>query len=145
MTEINYYKYLLTMIIPLLFIFPYGKFRCSHKTYKDPLETNLFYGLDGWSATHFFWFMIIGYIYPETIILSTIVGILWELFEHYYGKNRPGWLGGYGDCNNLKTDQVNGNWWYGKWTDIVCNTIGFLIGEYISTGKLFKYSGNILS
>ena len=89
--------------------------------------------------------MIIGYIYPQTIILSTIIGILWELFEHYYGKNRPGWLGGYGDCNNLKTDQINGNWWYGKQTDIVCNTTGFLIGEYISTGKLFKYSSNILS
>ena len=54
MTEINYYKYLLTMIIPLLFIFHYGKFRCNHKTYKDPLETKLLYELDGWSATHFF-------------------------------------------------------------------------------------------
>ena len=123
MKGMNYYKYAITMILPLLFIFPYGKYRCSHKSFKDPLETNLFFGLDGWSTTHLCWFMVMGYIYPETIMLSTIIGILWELFEHYYGKNRPGWLGGYGDCNNLATDQVSGNWWYGKWTDIICNMI----------------------
>ena len=143
MKGMNYYKYAITMILPLLFIFPYGKYRCSHKSFKDPLETNLFYGLDGWSATHFFWFMVMGYIYPETIVLSMSIGILWELFEHYYGKNRPGWLGGYGDCNNLATDQVSGNWWYGKWTDIICNMIGFIMGEFLRTGKLFKFSSNI--
>ena len=122
-------KYLLFAMLPILFIMPYGKFRCTHKKYKDPLETPLLWSLDGWSGTHFFWFMVIGYVYPETLILSTILGISWELFEHYYGTARPGWLGGYGDCDSLGTDY---DWYgYGKNSDIVCNTAGFLIGQYL--------------
>ena len=38
---------------------------------------------------------------------------------------RPGWLGGYGDCDNLATDKKSGNWWYGKWSDVGCNITGF--------------------
>jgi hypothetical protein len=133
----NYLKYVLFAIIPILFIMPYGKFRCTHKKFKDPLETSLFWGLDGWSATHFFWYMIVGYVYPETFIISTIIGICWELFEHYYGTERPGWLGGYGDCDNLATDKAGGNWWYGKWSDVGCNISGFLIGQYMKTNKIY--------
>ena len=138
MSNITYYlKFIIFALLPGLFIFPYGKYRCTHKTFKDPLETPLFLGLDGWSATHFFWFMTLGYVYPETFIVSTLIGILWELFEHYYGKNRPGWLGGYGDCNGLLSDkEKDGNWWYGKWSDILCNISGFLIGQYIKNGKI---------
>ena len=107
MNMIDYAKYAIITIIPLLFIFPYGKFRCNNKTFKDPLETNLFFGLDGWSATHFVWFMCLGYLYPENWFLSTIIGISWELFEHYYGKERPGWLGGYGDCLLYTSDAAD--------------------------------------
>lgn len=131
MAKFDYVKYAIISIVPLLFIFPYGKYRCNNKSFKDPLEASLFFGLDGWSATHFFWFMCLGYMYPETLILTMTVGCLWELFEHYYGKERPGWLGGYGDCNDLATDNEEGNWWYGKWSDIACNASGFLIGRYL--------------
>jgi hypothetical protein len=126
--------YLLTFLLPLCFIFPYGKYRCTHPSYKDPLETPLLPGLDGWSASHFLFFMLVGYLFPKTFILSMAIGTAWELFEHYYGKERPGWLGGYGDCNNLATDRTEGNWWYGKWTDIVCNATGFLIGALAPLG-----------
>lgn len=131
MKTANYTKYVLTMLFPLLFIFSYGKYRCDNKSFKDPLETSLIFGLDGWSATHFFWFMCLGYMYPKSFFLTMIGGCLWELFEHYYGKERPGWLGGYGDCNNLATDKEDGNWWYGKWSDIACNASGFLIGRFL--------------
>tara|TARA_B100000902_G_C27205533_1_gene861418 strand:+ start:68 stop:493 length:426 start_codon:yes stop_codon:yes gene_type:complete len=136
-SKINYLHFTVFAILPTLFIFPYGKYRCTHKNFKDPLEATLFWGLDGWSATHFFWYMVLGYVFPETFILSTCIGIAWELFEHYYGKNRPGWLGGYGDCQGLESDkEEDGNWWYGKWSDIVCNTSGFIIGQYIKAGKI---------
>ena len=125
------WKYVAAVISPCLFIFPYGKYRCTHKSFKDPLETQLFLGLDGWSATHFCFFFLLGYFFPKTFILSTSIGISWELFEHFYGKHRPGWLGGYGDCMDLASDRDTGNWWYGKWTDIVCNTAGFLLGRGI--------------
>ena len=132
------WSYVLTFLLPLCFIFPYGKYRCTHKEFKDPLETPLFAGLDGWSATHFFFFLSLGYFFPDTFILSMAIGVGWELFEHYYGKERPGWLGGYGDCNDLATDRVEGNWWYGKWTDIVCNAAGFLLGASPHTPFLNK-------
>ena len=124
-------KYLLLFLIPLLFIFPYGKFRCNNKNFKDPLENKILFELDGWSMTHYLFFMLVGFIYPQKFIITMIIGIIWELFEHFYGKNRPGWLGGYGDCNNLATDKISGNWWYGKWSDILCNSAGFITGAFL--------------
>ena len=138
--EINIYNYILSgqmqylfyLLLPALFIFSYGKYRCTHKNFKDPLEKELVHGIDGWALSHVFCFMTLGYFYPQSFIPSMTVGILWELFEHYYGENRPGWLGGYGDCNDLATDKKSGNWWYGKWSDILCNMSGFLVGRGIS-------------
>lgn len=136
----KYIKYIFFSLLPLFFIFPYGKFRCTHKNFKDPLETTLFGELDGWSVSHFSWFMLLGYLFPKTFILSTTIGVIWELFEHYYGKERPGWLGGYGDCKDLASNKKSdGNWWYGKWTDVVCNTFGFLTGQYMKTRKINIY------
>ena len=124
---------ILLQSVPILLICMYGKFRCHNKDFKDPLETSLFWGFDGWSITHVVWFMFLGIKFPNKLILVTILGIIWELFENYYGKERPGWLGGYGDCDGLVSkNKEDGNWWYGKWSDIACNVSGFLIGKYIS-------------
>jgi hypothetical protein len=132
--EMNNYYYLLC-ISPVFLIFPYGQYRCSNKTFKDPLETKLgIPGLDGWSLAHIIFFMLLGYVFPETFIQTMTIGITWELFEHIYGKQRPGWLGGYGGaCNNMATDREDGNWWYGKWSDIGCNAVGFIMGRYLAT------------
>ena len=128
----HYFKFILFSSIPLIFIFLYGKYRCENKTFKDPLEITLAEGIDGWSITHLCWFICMGYIYPNEFIPALLVGIAWELFEHFYGVYRPGWLGGYGDCDDLSTDRLEGNWWYGKWSDIACNVTGFLIGQYLN-------------
>ena len=139
-SRIRYLFFIIFAMLPVLFIFPYGKYRCTHKEFKDPLETPLFWGLDGWSATHFFWFMFLGITFPNYFILATLLGIIWELFENYYGKARPGWLGGYGACDGLASDKKeDGNWWYGKWSDIACNITGFLIGQFIRTRRIYLY------
>ena len=65
--------------------------------------------------------------FPEKnyLIVACIFGILWELFEYYYGKHRPGWLGG--DCKNLATDKgEDSNWWYAKFSDIIMNILGLM-------------------
>jgi hypothetical protein len=126
--------YYLFFILPALFIFIYGKYRCDHKEFKDPLETQIILGLDGWSVSHATLFMFIGYFYPQSFLMSMSIGALWEGFEHLSGKNRPGWLGGYGGCNNLATDKETGNWWYGKWTDLLCNAGGFFMGMGLRSG-----------
>lgn len=139
---IKHLKKLLKVLIPSLIaitlIMIYGKYRCDHKDFKDPLETKLILGLDGWSMTHVTFFAILGYMYPEYFWYALLLGVMWELFEHFYGKNRPGWLGGYGDCQDISTDRTDGNWWYGKWTDIVCNIVGFIIGVYLKKGNVKK-------
>lgn len=117
-------------------IFMYGNYRCKHPEFKDPLEKPLFDDLpwlDGWAFSHFFAFFLFGLLHTNFNVLPLIVGIgiAWEVFEHTLGKERPGWMGGYGGCN-LSTDKNDdGNWWYGKWTDIVMNCLGLLLGYFI--------------
>jgi len=118
-------------VLPPLSIFMYGSYRCDHPEYKDILETRLGISeLDGWSLSHLLFFMLAGYIFKgDYLIGAFVIGVLWELFEHYYGVHRPGWLGGYGDC--IQTDRLQGNWWYGKWSDIIMNGLGIYIGTLL--------------
>ena len=117
-------------VVCAILIFIYGNYRCDNPDFKDPLQTKLGIGdLDGWSLSHLLFFMFIGYHFKgKYLIVAFLLGILWELFEHYYGEERPGWLGG--DCD-MRTDRLDGRWWYGKWSDIVMNTIGLLSGHYL--------------
>jgi len=136
-------KVLFPSLIAVALIMIYSKYRCEHKDFKDPLETKLFVGLDvgldGWSITHVTFFAILGYVYPEYFWYAIVLGTMWELFEVLYGRGRPEWadefLGGYGGCDKLRTDREDGNWWYGKWSDIACNIIGFTIGVYLRKRK----------
>ena len=123
-------KYIISFLIVCFSIFYYGKYRCNHPRFKDPLERQYGMGLDGWSMSHFLFFLFLGYTFPDYIVISFLFGVTWELFEHYYGKKRPGWLGGYGDCKMI-TDRTDGNWWYGKGSDILLNGLGLVIGFYL--------------
>ena len=92
---------------------------------------------------HFLVFFITGFLFPQlnTITLAFLFGVFWELFEFYYGKYKPGWLGQFGDCKELETDKLSkGNWWYGKWSDILMNFLGLLFGFLLS--RLVHNNGN---
>ena len=119
-------------VVCAILIFIYGNYRCDNPDFKDPLETRLGIGeLDGWSLSHLLFFMFIGYHFKgKYLIAAFLIGILWELFEHYYGEELPGWLGSYGDCD-MRTDRLDGRWWYGKWSDIVMNLIGLVLGSHL--------------
>lgn len=132
-----YWIFFITIIIS---IFVYGKYRCVNPDYKDILELEPIKGLDGWIISHFIAFAIIGTLYPDTLILSTILGILWEIFEIGLGKIKPSFLKGITDCGNgkhekgnpnLSNDQKDGYWWYGKGEDVVADILGFLFGKYV--------------
>jgi phosphatidylserine decarboxylase len=124
-------------------IFMYGKYRCENiKDHTDMLEFSLFknskkYGIDGWLLSHLLFFMLLGYLYPNSMRISVIFGVLWEIFEWYVGIYKPKWLEGMGFCKSPSGAKNKGKvWWYGKWQDIISNTSGFTIGKYIKTGRI---------
>ena len=121
-------------------IFVYGKFRCMYPKYKDILVPQHIKGIDGWYLTHFCTFAVLGTLYPDTLLLSFILGISWEMFECILGMTKPKFLKGVTECHshrldngnfNLSNDQKGNYWWYGRWQDIIFNTTGFLFGKYI--------------
>ena len=135
MKEILYYISL--FVICVVVILFYSRYRCLNKeSFKDPLESSIFFILDGWSMTHLLFYMLIGYLFPNYLLLTTFLGILWELFEHYSGKYKPLWLSGWGNCHFTDKVKDNEGWWYGKWSDLFINTIGLLIGQYLKIGKI---------
>ena len=128
-------KYFMIYLICILSIGYYGKFRCENiKEHKDILEWNLFpnsgkYGLDGWSVSHFLFNMLVGYLYPDSLLVSTTLGGLWELFETYVGIYQPEIIKGFGFCpTDLNENKV---WWYGKFSDLLVNFAGFVTGVMI--------------
>tara|TARA_B100000900_G_C20155931_1_gene543870 strand:- start:68 stop:517 length:450 start_codon:yes stop_codon:yes gene_type:complete len=124
--------YFIILTVSILSIFAYGKYRCDNiKWHTDVLEFSLFknsarYGLDGWSVTHYSLFFLLGYLYPKVFVTSVLLGAVWELCETYIGIYKPALIKGLGFC------ELSGNkykvWWYGKWSDIVLNTLGFISG-----------------
>lgn len=127
----NNYKVLIAAIICFMVIAAYGRYRCTHPEYHDPLMRKLgIFDLDGWSVTHFGFFALLGYLYPDTFLVAMSIGIGWEVFEHLAGKNRPAILGGFGDC--MTTDPgIQGSWWFGRFSDIITNILGFLFGVWL--------------
>ena len=126
----NNLKIVFASMLCFLAICAYGKYRFANPDYHDPLMKPLgVFDLDGWSVAHFGFFATLGYLYPDTFFLAMGLGISWEVFEHLLGKNRPGVLGGFGDC--MTTDPgVTGSWWFGRISDIIVNAIGFMIGVW---------------
>ena len=124
-------RIILTGIVVCAVIFGYGKYRCDNPEYKDPLEVQKRFVLDGWSATHFAFFLYLGYTFPDHTMFSFALGALWELFEHYYDRVRPPFLKNFGggECD-MRTDRKDGNWWYGKYSDLLMNGLGLFFGYY---------------
>ena len=131
--ELLFISYFIICIITIIL---YGQYRCNNINYKDLLRNNMGIGdLNGWSLTHLLFYTFIGYNFKGNyLIYAFLLGCLWELFEYYYGKERPGWLGG--DC--ITTDDKDNKWWNSKWSDILMNTFGIFLGSYIRNKNLNK-------
>jgi hypothetical protein len=112
----------------VLAIVGYGTYRCKATAFQDPLTFALAPPpfdkyLDGWGISHFTFFLILAYFYPAQWWFIWIAGVVWEIFE-YSVKDHPFYLS---RCTySMDTDQ--GGWWYGRWQDIVMNSLGILCG-----------------
>jgi hypothetical protein len=110
---INYYNidknYILLIICPIIIIAIYYRFLKLFPMIKDPLEKsflNIKY-LKGWIITHVLFFMLVGYLYPKTLVISMTLGIIWEIIEGI---------------------DFDSPWWYGQLIDLNANFLGFIIG-----------------
>ena len=120
------------MVLPAIFVFSYGKYRSVYPMYKDPLMNKLgIWNLDYWSLTHFIWYGLSGYLFPECDLIILGCGLVWEGFEHWMGQARPAILGGFGDCPENVNAKNNEKWWYGRGSDLIMNTLGFYICSYL--------------
>lgn len=82
----------------------------------SPLETKLHIAdLNLWSVTHFTLFTIIGFVFPNYLVTSITVGILWELIELLISK-----------ANGVLSP--NSAFWYARLSDVLVNTCGALFG-----------------
>lgn len=134
----QYIKISIICFIAIFLILSYGTYRCKTSDYTDPLTysplpppLNMYF--DGWGISHFSLFFILGYLCPDHLIFSFILGVLWEVVE-YSIKDRPFYLS---KCNYvIDTDHGQG-WWYGRWQDIVMNTFGLLLGKYMKQKRIF--------
>jgi hypothetical protein len=115
--------------VAVLTIVVYGTYRCKTTSFRDPFTVALAPDpldkyLDGWGILHFFFFLFFGYFYPSKLVFAWVLGLIWELVEYAF-KDRPFYIS---DCQyEIDTDHGVG-WWYGRWQDIVMNSLGLLSG-----------------
>ena len=123
----------------MLSIIAYGTYRCNTKDYVDPLTksigpASLNRFLDGWGITHFMFYGVLAYMFPDKRSLMFIagLGVAWEIIEVIF-KEHPFYLS---DCKYPpQTDADGDGWWYGRWEDIIMNSLGMATG-YIIRKKL---------
>jgi len=126
-------------------IVAYGTFRCRQNEFHDPLTQSVIEGepwnryLDGWGVLHFWFFALVTFYFPSCWPYILVAGVLWECVELMF-KERPFYLAKCTAHNETKK-----NWWYGRWEDIVMNSLGMLCGLWLvhfqAPGKIIFPSG----
>lgn len=130
-------------IICIILLLTYGFYRCKSPEKEDILEKEYILDLDGWSFSHVIFFLIVGYNFPtkKYLIASFILGIIWELIElilsmmNYQSGDRRSRRERYHslfNCTNVNTHKnEEGKWWYAKWSDLIMNLLGLIIGYFL--------------
>ena len=127
-------KFYIVIIIITIVIFIQGMIK--HKI-GDPMATNILTMCNTtfnlWSLSHLILYMYFGYMFPNMFIEFLIIGIIWEGIEAVFPLIVTDYKTQF--CqNNHRIDckivcQISPpNYWYGRFSDIVANSAGFIIG-----------------
>lgn len=115
----------------LLVIVAYGTFRCKSPNFHDPLTGSLVPPpwdrfLDGWGISHFMFYGILAFMFPSWphLICIACIGIAWEVIESIF-HDHPFYLS---KCHYSLDSDATAGWWYGRWQDIVMNSLGMIVG-----------------
>lgn len=131
-------------IVAIIAIFAYGYFIRKTGTpdvlerfvTEDPAVTNL----DGWAATHFFFWTFLGFWFPGKYLQALGFSLAWEGFEDFLGRthitvggSRLQTIGHTDDETCTYTDDADGKFWYGRYTtDTAYNLMGYIIGSALA-------------
>ena len=92
-------------------------------THVNDIFFPVYVRVNGWMLIHLFFYMILGFFFPDNFMLILLMGICWEIVEIMWGR-------------------INGStWWYGGFSDVIMNTIGFTMG-YAINKAFYKKSKN---
>ena len=132
--------YFILFFICVYLIYVASVIRCKHrrieilepdsKMYSKLKKYKLYdYGIDIWTLIHYGFYLLVGYLYPNSLIITMFLGLLWELFEFYIGEKKPKLMENIGFCTTDGKERV---WWYGKFSDLIFNYLGFITGRYLA-------------
>ncbi len=121
---------ILILSIAVVLIFLYERHLCFlnlqdlmiHPLLPEPFENIS----DGWAISHILLFALLAYLFPNCLLLLFIIGVVWEGMEEAYGwivRNTPF---KHVSCHLNMSDRSS--WWFGRWHDIISNSIGLAIG-----------------
>jgi hypothetical protein len=113
----------------------YGKYSLLNPLFKDPLLEVVVmekpFVLDGWSLTHFYLYIAMGYFFPRYIFILFAMGIIWELFEFYLQHTSAKiYLQLFNLEKKVKISTSN-PWWHGSYSDFFVNALGLFIGQFL--------------
>ena len=123
-------KIIMSGLIIALVIILYSAFRCYFPKYIDILQIKLLNNIiDGWNVTHILFYGILAYIFPNEIYIIVLLGIIWEIIEYIMAniKFKNIFMSNIGGCKIREHDTKL----TGRFKDIICNTIGIIIGYLI--------------
>lgn len=78
-----------------------------------------------WLMSHFILFTLLGFLFPNCILVLVLGGILWELIEYGLGK------GVAPICRYVRGQRTCSNWFYTSFIDCIVNAVGALLGASI--------------
>lgn len=130
-------------VFVIIFIFVYG-YLVRNVFKKDILELKVLplEGADVWAVSHMIFFMILGYMFPERLLLLTTLGVSWEMTELALGSkkwmlfgNRIQLVGDTDENGNIVKPEEAKEYWYARQTDCLWDVLGLVIG--VSLKKYF--------
>lgn len=122
-------NFMIFYVIAIILIFSYDKIlEATIKKANDPILTPVVPSgtITGWNITHFVLYFLLGYFYSgiQEMLFFTLIGIAFEIYEETKKEF-------------LKMFDVSNDWWKGNNTDIMSNSLGLILGNYVAymTGK----------
>jgi hypothetical protein len=89
---------------------------------------------DWWHVTHLWFYMVLGCASPGNYWKFTAIGSAFELFEEYGAQSL---LTNKKTINRRKLkNELGEKFWFGRWEDVAVNSLGYLIGEWSTTGSM---------